>query len=313
MMNEVFMKERNKRVISTIIIVILLPYILTVFIRGEGVFIVQTASGNEQVEVEINGVIMSVTWEEYLIGLLAKEIPEEYSLEAMKAQAIIVRTRLAVESGGNEDYIYQDDFYSTEEIQLKWESDSVTIYNQLIEAVEETDEMILQYEGELASTPYHILNTGTTRNGNEVLASEEYPYLTSVSCPLDITAEAEITMTTITYGELTQILEDEMEIILEEELVFDDIQVNVRDEAGYVLSVEIQGNVISGELLRTTLGLKSSAFSLQEVDGELKITTEGVGHGLGLSQNTAHYMGLEGKTYKEILTYFYPGTELGAK
>lgn len=305
-----FMKERNKRVLSTIIIVILLPYILTVFIKGEGVFVVQTSLTNRQVEVEVNGVIMNVTWEEYLIGLLAKEIPEVYSLEAMKAQAIIIRTRLAVESGGNEDYIYHDDFYSTEEIQLKWGNDSVTIYNQLIEAVEETNDMVLKYEGELASTPYHILNTGTTRNGNEVLASDEYPYLVSVSCPLDITAEEEITMTTIAYGELTQILEEEMEIILEEELVFDDIQVNNRDEAGYVLNVEIQENVISGELFRTTLGLKSSAFSLQEVEGELKITTEGVGHGLGLSQNTAHYMGLEGKTYQEILVYFYSGTEL---
>ncbi len=301
------MSEYSKKVISIAIIIILLPYIITVFIRGEGVFPVSSSFVNTQVYVEQNGVEVLITWEEYLIGILAKEIPVEYSFEAMKAQAIIIRTRLAVESDGDDDYVFQDDFYSTEDIQQKWGNNSLEMYNQLVEVIEETEGVTLQYYGELASTPYHQLNTGMTRDGGEVLDSEDYGYLVSVSCPLDLQAEEEITVSVISYEEVIEQLGLES---ISESLVFSDFEISERDIAGYVLEVSIQGNIISGELFRTELGLKSSAFSFQDADGELQITTEGSGHGLGLSQNTAHYMGLEGKSFEEIIAYFYPGTEI---
>ncbi len=293
-----------------IIIIILLPYILTVFIKGEGALLVQSPYVNNQVTVVYQGNEIEVTWDEFLIGVLAREIPEEYAYEAIKAQAIIIQTRLALEAGMVEDYIYEAEFYTTDEIQNKWENNSVEIYSQLVSAVEETRGMTLEYNGELASTPYHFLNTGMTRDGNEVLGSEEYDYLVSVSCPLDVEAETEIGILIIEYEEFQEILEGEMEGEWKEVLVFEDIQIISEDEAGYVLSVEVQGNTISGELFRTTLGLKSSAFFMQEYEGKLKITTKGSGHGLGLSQNTAHYMALEGKMYDEILSYFYSGTEI---
>lgn len=304
------MRERSKRIISIAIIVVLLPYILTVFIKGEGAFPVQSSMVNTEVLVNVNGVETSVSWEMYLVGLLAKEIPEEYSLEAMKAQSVIIQTRLEIESSGDSSYVYQEECYSTEEIQTKWGNQSVEYYNLLVEAVQDTYGMMLEYNGTLASTPYHILNTGMTRSGNEVFDSEEYSYLTNVSCPLDIEAEDEITMFTIAYDDLKDQLEEALEIEFEEMFIYEDFEIVSLDEAGYVLSVGIQGNIISGEVFRTTLALKSSAFSFQEQDGVLKITTEGVGHGLGLSQNTAHYMGLEGKSYEEIIQYFYPGTEI---
>lgn len=304
------MRERYKHFVSIAIIVILLPYILAVFIKGEGGTSVFTLTDYTYVEVEVQGEVLEMTWEEYMVGLLAKEIPEEYDLEAMKAQSVIIQTRLLATSGGEESYVYQEEFYTTEMIQTKWENQSVTYYNLLIQAVEETQGITLAYEGEVASVPYHALNTGMTRNGNEVLNSDNYPYLVSVSCPLDVESDQEINVFTISYEELTEQLEEELELNLENDFVYDDIEILEKDEARYVLSIEIQGNAVSGELFRTTLGLKSSAFSLQEMDGNLKITTEGVGHGLGLSQNTAHYMALEGKTYEEILAYFYPGTEI---
>lgn len=287
-----------------------MPYILTVFIKGEGALLVQSSYVNNQVTVVYQGNEMEVTWDEFLVGVLAREIPEEYAYEAIKAQAIIIQTRLALEAEEDEDFVYDVEFYNTDDIQNKWENNSVEIYSQLVSAIEETRGMTLEYNGELASTPYHLLNTGMTRDGNEVLGSEAYGYLVSVSCPLDVKAETELNILTIGYEELQEILEEEIEGEWEEELVFEDIQIISEDAAGYVLSIEVQGNTISGELFRTTLGLKSSAFFMQEYDEKLKITTKGSGHGLGLSQNTAYYMALEGKTYDEILSYFYPGTEI---
>lgn len=312
-MYEVYMKEKGKKILSITSIVILLPYILTVFIKGEGAFFVHSTMVNDQVTVQVQGVEAEVIWEEYLLGILAREIPEEYSLEAIKAQAIIIQTRLAIESQGSEEYIYQDEYYTTADIQVKWGSNAVEMYNQLVTAIDETLGMTLQYEGELINPAYHSLNTGMTRNGNEVLGTEEYPYLVSVSCPMDLIAEEEITIFTISYEALRETLEEELELELEDAFTYEDIEIITYDAANYVLSIEVQGNIISGEQFRTMLGLKSSAFSFQEQEEELKITTEGSGHGLGLSQNTAHYMGLEDKKYQEILMYFYEGIEIVEK
>lgn len=301
------MKEKYKKIISIAIIILLLPYVLTVFIKGEGAIPVYSNIVEEEVYVEVADEIIQITWEEYLVGILAREIPEEYSLEAMKAQAVIIRTRLETERAGDSDYIFQETYYTGENIQTKWgNQSSVEIYSQLVEAVEETWGEVLMYQDTYAKVPYHMLNTGMTRNGSDVFGTEEYAYLQSVSCPLDIEAEQEITMFTISYEEIQEVFE----LNLDTPLLYEEIEILSTDEAGYVLSISVQGNVINGETFRTELALKSSAFSFQEDEGDLKITTEGIGHGLGMSQNTAHYMGLEGKTYEEILAYFYAGTEL---
>ncbi|MFI3173319.1 MAG: SpoIID/LytB domain-containing protein [Eubacteriales bacterium] len=308
------MKEKDKKIVSIIIIILLLPYVLTVLIKGEDALPMQVTIEEEMVNVRIDGRTDSVFYDTFLIGILAKEIPQEFSLEAMKAQAIIIRTRLELErleSGEQEEYIFEESFYTTEDIQRKWSNaESLEIYSQLKEAVEETSAETLVYDGELAKTPYHLLSTGMTRDGNEVFLSEEYPYLVAVSCPLDIEADKEVAIQTVTYEELIEALG----LTLEHDLTFDEINVLEIDNSNYVLSVEVQGNIINGEVFRDALYLKSSAFSFQANDeNSIQITTQGVGHGLGLSQNTAHYMGLEGKSYVEILKYFYVGCEIITK
>lgn len=311
---EVSMKEKDKKIISIIIIILLLPYVLTILIKGEGALPIQSTLEEEMVYVQTENKIQEISYETFLIGILAKEIPQEFSLEAMKAQAIIIRTRLELEmleSGEQEEYIFEESYYTSEDIQNKWSTtESLGIYNQLKEAIQATDSQVLQYDGELAKTPYHLLSTGMTRDGNEVFLSEEYPYLVAVSCPLDIEADKEVAIQTVTYEELIEVFG----LTVEEDFGFDDVKVIETDSSNYVLSVEVLGEVINGELFRDSLYLKSSAFSFQE-NGEqsIQITTQGVGHGLGLSQNTAHYMGLEGKTYEEILAYFYVGCEIITK
>ena len=82
------------------------------------------------------------------------------------------------------------------------------------------------------------------------------------------------------------------------------------DSAGYVLSVKVGKETVSGESFRDTYGLASSCFELQAFEEQTRVITKGVGHGLGLSQYTANEMAKEGKTYQEILQYFFEGTEI---
>ena len=148
---------------------------------------------------------------------------------------------------------------------------------------------VLTYENALAKTPFCRLSNGSTRDGREALGSKDYPYLKIVDCPLDIESKEQIQTITI----------DDM-----------DAEVTGVDTAGYVLSVRVGNDTVSGEEFRTNYHLASSCFSFQKYDGKLRITTRGIGHGLGLSQYTANQMAKEGKSMEEILAHFFEGTEL---
>lgn len=83
-----------------------------------------------------------------------------------------------------------------------------------------------------------------------------------------------------------------------------DAEVTALDTAGYVLNVRAGQENVSGEEFRKTYELASSCFTLQRYNGKMRITTRGVGHGLGMSQYSADKMAEDGQTYDEILEYF---------
>ena len=75
--------------------------------------------------------------------------------------------------------------------------------------------------------------------------------------------------------------------------------------------LRIGNTICTGDQFRDALSLPSSAFSFSEEDDDnIKITTTGKGHGLGMSIWTADQMAKEGKTFEEILAFFFEGTEL---
>ena len=282
------MRQKLKRWGSTLFVMVLLPYIITVFINGP----VQVASTTiEETEIyvktESGQILMSM--KDIGIGMLAKEIPASFEKEALKAQAVLVRTRLYREIGNSkESKITQEDFWTTEEMEKAYgSSEYLSMKRKLNMAWEETEGQVLTYENELALTPFFYLSNGSTRDAKEALG-EEYPYLKIVDCPLDI--ESVEQMQTITMDRM-------------------DAEILKTDTVGYVLNVRVGKEKINGEEFRTTYGLASSCFVLQEYEGKLRITTRGVGHGVGMSQNTANEMAKSGKTYEEILDYFYQGTE----
>ena len=89
-----------------------------------------------------------------------------------------------------------------------------------------------------------------------------------------------------------------------------DAEIAALDTAGYVINVRVGQENVSGEEFRNTYNLASSCFTLQRYNGKMRITTRGIGHGLGMSQNTANKMSKKGKTYEEILQFFFAGTEI---
>ena len=265
------MFRKLKKFFAVLTIMILFPYIITVFANGKSI--------NTEKETDKKDALL----QEHCIGVLAKEVSADYEEEMLKVQALLVRTTVykEVEELG-EEILNQEGFGDIGDIETSW-------YKKLEKIWEETEGEVIMYEDKLALVPFHQVSNGKTRIGSEVLGSEDYPYLQMKECPKDVEAANQMESKFI---EVTG------------------AKVEAYDSAGYALNVTVWEEKINGESFRNTYGLASSCFELQEFENNTRVVTKGVGHGLGLSQYTANEMAKDGKTYKEILQFFFEGTEI---
>lgn len=284
------MREKIKTGISIFIILILLPYVAVVFRTGN-------MRGQDQPNSEIN-------LEDYIAGILPGQMQISYQEEALKAQAIIIRTNLlkqsmeyyhtdnlkeAAEAIQEEDLKAMGFTYSSpEDLEKLWGYEQWKEYEtKLSEAVWATEGQILAIEGRPIELPYHAVSAGKTRNGK--ILGEEYSYLPPVDCPKDVEAA------------------DYMDIQFLELSIFPEIM--EKDEAGYVTKLRMGEEVLTGEEFRSRYSLNSSCFTLDDTEKGIRIVTKGLGHGLGLSMYQANRFAAEGQTYLEILHYFYKNVE----
>ena len=82
------------------------------------------------------------------------------------------------------------------------------------------------------------------------------------------------------------------------------------DEAGYVSTMELCGQTVSGVRVRQALDLRSACFAMAWRGGQFVITTRGYGHGVGMSQYGAKAMAEGGASCQQILEYYFPGCEV---
>lgn len=280
--------QRYGQLFSTVVAIILLPYIITVFINGPAV-LTGAEVGEDYLFVEVDGKSREIPVEEYAIGILAREIPVTYEKEALEAQAVMLRTRMykqITEEGKTS--IFTDKYFEEKEMKKQWGRVKYEEYRAALRDVwQSTEGQVLTYGDVLITTPFHQLSNGRTRSGNEVFGSEGYPYLQIRECPKDVEAIDQTQTMLIEKG---------------------DYEMISTDSAGYVLQIREGERTITGEEFRQEKGLASACFALQEYEDKIRVTTQGNGHGIGLSQNMANEMAKEGKTHEEILAYFFADT-----
>lgn len=252
-----------------------------------------TAAGTERMPLET-----------YLVSRLPSTIDMEYEMEALKAQAVVLRTEMMrlyydnrEERREGEDYIY------VESDMAKTDGDT---YEKCKEAVSSTKGMYLTYEGYPINAPYFAVSAGATRNGNEVFGSEDYRYLKSVMCERDFTSDDYVHSLRVSKEVfLAKLREYRPEIAWEEGEGLEEVFLLTRDRAGYVMEICNGENVISGELFRVAFLLNSSCFEWKEEKGTIIIKTKGVGHGLGFCQYGANEAAKKGSDFIDILNYFF--------
>ena len=251
-----------------------------------------TALGNESIPLEL-----------YVADKLARSIDSEYEIEAIKAQAVLIRSGLLAADGvrqsGREIYVEDEEYGNCQISEHIWQ------------AVWETAGVCLMWENKLVSGAYFAVSNGATRSGEE-LSLTEYPYLKSVACNRDFLANDYISSVSYEENEFQKIWQQIPEIFLSEEEKeklnlaeeLDNIKI-YRDSAGYVLYLELDEKWVSGELFRKNFLLSSSCFQMEKEGMLIVFSVKGLGHGFGMSQFAANEMAKEDEDYVDILQYFF--------
>ncbi|GAB4266460.1 stage II sporulation protein D [Thermincola ferriacetica] len=267
---------------------------------------------------------VAIPLEEYLIGVVAAEMPANFETEALKAQAVAARTytirrMLMVDPDlhpGTQGAKLCDRpthcqaWFSSEELKKKWGMFKYPLYIYKIKkAVQETKGKVLVYNNQLADPVYHgsCGGAGTEKSGN--VWKYDIPYLQAVKCQWDdLTKPGLINKTTVSVKEFAALLNLPGKV----EAIIPLLKNGIYSKNKRLISVKSGSEVISGNAFRTKLGLASSVFSWEIKGDKVTFTTKGKGHGVGMCQYGANGMAKAGKNYREILAYYYKGTEISS-
>lgn len=156
------MKKKCRTICITLFIFLLLPYIITVLINGKAVH----RNGDNSplyVKVESGERETKVLWEDYLVGVVAKEIQPDYHMEMLKVQTILSRTNLYRKIEEKKNAVFSGEYMTRGEMEKLWGKEKgEEIYKKLKKAVVETEGKAILYKEKLASASFHKLSNGKT-------------------------------------------------------------------------------------------------------------------------------------------------------
>ena len=246
--------------------------------------------------------------EEYLVGVVAAEMPALFELEALKAQAISART-YALRVLENKEYILDtvehQAFQDEMQLRERWGETFDENHARIREAVEATEGLVLTHEGNLVKTFFFSTSNGRTENSEDYFI-EALPYLRSVNSEWDRHAtgfEEEVSFNLIDFRNRLEDNTLTFECINQSDILS-------RTTGGNVREVSIGNNLFTGREVRSKLDLRSADFSFETRDDRIYVTTLGNGHGVGMSQNGANQMALQGKNFEDILNHYYQNIKI---
>ncbi len=279
-----------------------------------------TAEQKNRIAVDVwaGGESLNIGLEDYIIHVVAAEMPASFESEALKAQAVAARTFTVKHMLGEAkcksghtvctDHTCCQAFLSTEQLIKRWGKYFAKYYEKILTAVFETEGEILTCDGEVINALYHSSSGGMTENSDAVFAVA-LPYLVSVESMgeekySDFTDEKVFKKEDFIRAVNEKFPQAEMTDAVGQVEVWD------RTDSGRVKLVSLGQTVVTGQQMRTAFNLHSTNFSFEFNGDEVKIKCIGFGHGVGMSQNGANAMAEEGYDYRTILKHYYTGVEL---
>ena len=263
--------------------------------------------------------------DEYVKGVVAAEMPAEFHIEALKAQAIAARTYAISRSikyeNGHPDHpgaplcsgIHCQAYLSFEDLEkIHGENWVEKYWEKIEEAVESTARLVIYYEGQVIEPLYHSNSGGMTEDAVNVFAVDS-PYLKAVESPYEKDAPKYRTVINLTVDEFISKLQKKYpNIKIDKGNFYEKIKLVEKTNSGRIKTLAIGDVIINGREIRDLYGLNSTNFKIifDKNLNLIEIETYGYGHGVGMSQWGANGMAKLGKTYEEILRHYYTGIDL---
>lgn len=300
-----------KKIIIFTILLIILPSITILVLSPKNTyqkkFNIEKNTVVRVKRIEKN-IIEKIPLEQYLIGVLAGEMPVSYEIEALKAQAVAARTYTLrkIETNKDQEYDLQDTtsdqvYLDREYLKQTWGKNYEKNLTKIKQAIKETSGEYLTYDGQIIQAFFFSTSSGKTENCKDVFGSD-LPYLVSVSSSWDTSSPSYTGKQTFTLEEFYSKLEQPYNERLNMDII--------RNDTNSINIININGTNVKGTDFRYKLGLKSTNVEITENDGEIIIESKGYGHGVGMSQYGALELARQGYKYEEILKYYYQGIEL---
>lgn len=278
--------------------------------------------GGVQLAVKNGDAVEIMALDVYLQGVVRGEMPASFELEALKAQAAAERTYIYYQlaAGRKEAHPNADvctdpsccnAWLSEEAAREKWGGDFNGWESRIEEAVAATDGQVALYDGQPILAVFHSSSAGKTAGAGDVW-SGDMPYLRSVDSP-----EGEETVPN--YYSAAEFTAAEAKALLAQahpELTFSGgpdkwFGAVEKDESGRVGTVEVCGAPLRGVEVRRIFSLRSACFTIDAAADRVTFRVTGYGHGVGMSQYGANELARQGRTWQEILLWYYADITIG--
>lgn len=323
-----------KRLIAWVIIIISISFLLPAVLTQKFSFVESSAESTEEIKqgytyqnygkVKLlhtqTGQIEKLDMDEYLLGVVCSEMPVDYDLEALKAQAIVARTYTVylIQNGGKHEGADICDssnccqaWISKEKRFERWEeSKREENWEKIKNAVNSTKGKVIKYDGKIIKAFFHANSGGKTENVSVVWGGADLPYLQSVETSGENNYSqysSEIEISKSEFEAKIKSTHPEFTINYEEENC---IEIKEYTSGNRVKTIKIGNIELSGVELRTILGLRSANFSFEINGDNIKFFVTGYGHGVGMSQTGADSLAKQGMLCEDIIKHFYTGVSI---
>ncbi|MFT8887690.1 MAG: stage II sporulation protein D [Ethanoligenens sp.] len=261
----------------------------------------------------------------YIRGVVAAEMPAEYPIEALKAQAVAAFTyaagqrayhqahpQAAASIGGadvSDDASHYQAYNSEEKARRRFGSDFDWQWEKITQAVQAVHGLALTQNGRLINAMYFSCSAGKTESCQSVWG-DSVPYLVGVNSTWDSAAPDYKSTVRVSQAAFQKAAASDYAGTAWSPDPSGWINITSRSDAGGVLSVCVGGKSVSGTSIQSLFGLRSTHFDVQFADGTFLFTVLGDGHGVGLSQYGAYALAKQGKTWQDIVKYYYTGIDI---
>jgi len=262
------------------------------------------------------GKIVDMDLEEYILGVVAGEMPAGFHVEALKAQALAARTYTLLRMkafGGNGCTMHPGADICTDSTNCQAYRNPKTVkkdLNKLKKAVSDTAGEVIVFQGHLIDAVFFSTSGGKTENSEDIWSSK-VPYLRSVMSQYEEQSPKLMTQKEIDINTFISYMKEiEPSIKLSKKNMKKQIAIMERSDGGSVMQIKVGNKVMKGTAIRQKLGLNSANFKIEYSLNKMIFTVLGYGHGIGMSQYGADGMARNGSDYKEIINHYYQGVDI---